>query len=90
MTRVVNLFKEPFDIYIGRPSEWGNPYSHKTSALAEQVFDRQVALDSYRAYAEERLTREPYWLEPLRDKVLGCFCKPQGCHGDIIVELLGE
>ena len=27
-------------------------------------------------------------LEPLRGKVLGCYCKPLACHGDVIVELL--
>ena len=90
MTKVVNLFKEPYDYYIGRPSEWGNPYSHKSSALASQVFSREVAIDSFKEYALERLKKEPNWLEPLRGKTLGCFCKPQDCHGDIIVELLGE
>jgi len=29
-------------------------------------------------------------LEPLRGKRLGCWCKPLPCHGDVIVELLGE
>ena len=26
-TRVVNKYKEPFDVYIGRGSIWGNPYT---------------------------------------------------------------
>jgi hypothetical protein len=26
MCEVVNKYKEPFDIYIGRGSIWGNPY----------------------------------------------------------------
>jgi len=25
-TRVVHCKKEPYDIYIGRPSKWGNPF----------------------------------------------------------------
>jgi hypothetical protein len=90
VTRVVNLFKEPYDIYIGRPSEWGNPFSHKASALANQVFSRDIAIQSFRDYAVQRLKREPLWLEPLRGKTLGCFCKPQDCHGDVIVELIGD
>jgi hypothetical protein len=24
----------------------------------------------------------------LKGKVLGCFCKPKECHGDILVELV--
>ena len=27
-TRVVHCQREEYDIYIGRPSEWGNPYTH--------------------------------------------------------------
>lgn len=88
MTRVVNIFKEPYDIYIGRPSEWGNPFSHKRTAHAKQVGSRLMAVEAFKQYALDRLRREPEWLEPLRGKTLGCFCEPQMCHGDIIVELL--
>ena len=26
--------------------------------------------------------------EKLKGKVLGCYCKPEACHGDIIVDFL--
>jgi hypothetical protein len=29
-------------------------------------------------------------LEELRGKRLGCYCKPQACHGDVLVELVEE
>lgn len=88
-TTVVNLFKDEYDIYIGRPSQWGNPFSVKKDSLAPFVVNtRQEAIDSYREYALDRLEDEPDWLEPLRGKRLGCFCKPSPCHGDVIVELL--
>jgi len=29
-------------------------------------------------------------LEKLRGKILGCWCKPKACHGDVIIELLDE
>jgi hypothetical protein len=29
-------------------------------------------------------------LEFLRGKVLGCWCKPENCHGDVILKLLKE
>ena len=35
ITKVANLKNGPFDVYIGRPSKWGNPYSHKEGTLAE-------------------------------------------------------
>jgi hypothetical protein len=28
MTRVVHCKKEPYDVYIGRPSKYGNPFTH--------------------------------------------------------------
>ena len=27
-------------------------------------------------------------LDELKDKVLGCYCKPLACHGDVLVELV--
>ena len=27
-------------------------------------------------------------LPELKDKVLGCWCKPKSCHGDVLVKLL--
>jgi len=27
-------------------------------------------------------------LPELKDKVLGCYCKPEDCHGDILAELV--
>lgn len=88
-TRVVNQYEEPYEVYIGRPSVWGNPYSFHSGTLAKnQVADRNAAIIAFRGYAKARLEDEPDWLEPLCDKVLGCFCKPQACHGDVIVELL--
>lgn len=91
MTRVVNLYKEPYDIYIGRPTMWGNPYSHKPGTLAEWLVDsREEAIERFKEDAAIAYSIHPEWLEPLRGKVLGCFCKPQACHGDVIVELLGE
>lgn len=29
MAKIVHCKKDKYDIYIGRPSIWGNPFSHK-------------------------------------------------------------
>lgn len=90
-TTVVNLYKEPYEMYIGRPSAWGNPWSHREGTLAQyKTEDRETAIRMFKEHAELKLLLEPDWLEPLRGKTLGCFCKPQACHGDVIVELLGK
>jgi hypothetical protein len=69
-------------IYIGRPSEWGNPFVIGLDG------DRAAVIERFRRYARIRLSEEPTWLEPLRGKDLVCWCAPLPCHGDVIVEML--
>lgn len=89
-TRVVNLSKEGADVYIARPSIWGNPYSHKPDTLAEfRVATRSEAIQKY----GEWIVTQPALMAKLRElkgKTLGCFCKPKRCHGDILVALVNE
>jgi Domain of unknown function (DUF4326) len=92
MSKVVHCKKEKYDIYIGRPSKWGNPYSHKDGTLAEfKVENRGQALEMYREYitmgAGIQLLND---LHELKGKTLGCWCKPASCHGDILIELLNN
>jgi hypothetical protein len=85
---VVHVNKEPYDVYIGRPSQWGNPYSHKIGTLAQfRVNTVKEAIDAYEKYllANTKLMES---LHELKGKTLGCWCKPGPCHGDIIIKLL--
>lgn len=88
-TRVVNKKSgEAYDVYIGRGSKWGNPFTHlkgKTQAQF-QVATRDESVESYRAWV---LTQPELMadLHELRGKTLACFCKPARCHGDILAEL---
>jgi hypothetical protein len=74
-------------VYIGdavrhtsyRRSPWFNPAKHR-----QTYHDRAVA--EYRDYIKtqpELLGR----LQELRGKVLGCWCYPKICHGNILIEL---
>jgi len=81
MTTIVNLKTDTYDIYIGRPSPWGNPFVIGKDGTREEVIDK------YRQYLQSR----PDLLEQLptlRGNRLGCYCKPLPCHGDALVELL--
>lgn len=93
-TRVVNKYKEPYDVYIGRGSVWGNPYSHLLVSKAEfHVPTREIAIAMYEQYIRQRLHQEPdlyLQLLELKGKTLGCFCKPKACHGDILIKLIEE
>lgn len=90
-TKVVHHNKESYDVYIGRPSKWGNPYSHKSDGtLAKYVVStRKEAIEGYRNYilfGEGKHLMDD--LHELKGKILGCWCKPKSCHGDILVELV--
>lgn len=82
--------KEPYDVLIDRTTIWGNPYSHKEGTAAKhKVETRREAIEKYREHlmsTPELLSR----LEELRDKTLGCWCKPKACHGDVLAELLNR
>jgi hypothetical protein len=88
--RIVHCKKLPYDVYIGRPSKWGNPFSHKHGTLAEyKVASRREAIEAFRDWITKGEGR--YLLTQLHElagKTLGCWCKPDACHGDILAELV--
>lgn len=83
MTKVVNRRKDKYDVYIGRGSKWGNPFRIGPDG------SRQEVIEKYRQY----ILGKPELLKclpELKDKALGCYCKPLACHGDVLVELVEE
>jgi hypothetical protein len=87
MTTVVHCKRDSYDVYIGRPSKWGNPFSHKPGTRAlYRVGSVSQAIVAY----EEWIKTQPELLASLgelKDKVLGCWCKPGPCHGDVLARL---
>lgn len=79
---VVHCQRERFDVYIGRPSKWGNPFHIKPG------FSRTDVIRLYRAWLEHN---RPDLIDAakieLRGKILGCYCAPLPCHGDVLAEL---
>lgn len=87
-TKVVNIHhKVPYDVYIGRGSEWGNPFSHLPSSKAlYKVSTREEAVESYRNWIKKQrhlLLKLRY----LKGKTLGCYCHPNLCHGHVLAEM---
>lgn len=89
-TTVVNIKKgEPYDILITRPGPFSNPWSHIPGAVDHDmlVTSRMAALYLYR----DLLRVTPELIEriksELKGKRLGCVCKPQPCHGDILARI---
>jgi hypothetical protein len=78
--------KNPNAVYVGRGkgSKWGNPFKVSEYGL-------EKCLELYEKYLEERLVREPTFLDPLIGKDLVCFCKlDEPCHADVIIKKLLE
>lgn len=68
-------------VYVGVPaSKWANPYSAKKFGLDK-------CLSKYEKYVRDNLYDD---LEELCGKTLGCWCKPNKCHGDVLKKLLDE
>ena len=90
-TRVVNCRKEPYEVYIGRGSKWGNPWTHlplEGTQAQWHVETREEAIQAYERYLlDSELIHD---LHELKGKVLGCHCKPQLCHGDILARLANQ
>ena len=84
---VVHCKREPYDVYIGRGSKWGNPFSHKQGTKAQYVVEtREQAIWFYEGWllgSPDLLAALP----ELRGKTLGCWCKPADCHGDILLRM---
>jgi hypothetical protein len=64
-------------VYIGRPSKWGNPFTHKDGTIAQyKVSSREEAVLKY----EEWLMAQPELVESARKELAGkdlvCWCKP--------------
>lgn len=84
--KVVHCKKEPFDVYVGRGSKWGNPYSHREGTKAEFVVSsRKEAIEKYEQYLlnNQELMDS---IGELKGKVLGCWCSPKSCHGEILAK----
>lgn len=82
-TKVVHCKKEPYDIYCGRPSKWGNPFEVGKDGTREEVIEK------YRDW----IMNNDYLLYDIMEldgKVLGCWCKPKACHCDVLVEIIEE
>jgi len=77
MIKVVHCKKEKYDIYIGRGSKWGNPF------ILGKHGNREEVIKKYENYLLNNVNLMNSLYE-LKDKTLGCWCKPKSCHGDIL------
>lgn len=86
-------------VYVGRGSALGNPFSHKTSKYETvQVSSRKEAIEKYEEYILEKIKyrcAENSAIQECVSKlikhrrlVLGCYCAPLACHGDVLARVI--
>lgn len=80
---VVHCKKAKYDVYIGRPSKWGNPFSIGKDGNRNEVISKYLEW----VQAQPKLMRA---LPELKGKTLGCWCAPKPCHGHILESLAKE
>lgn len=94
---------DPNNVYIGRkgiifinnqrfPKEnsiWHNPYKLQSNSNEK---DREFVLQQYEIHLKNLLKQDFYKIElqKLKGKNLGCWCKPNKCHGDILLKYINN
>lgn len=70
--------------YPKTDSKWANKFKVGKDGTREECIEK------YRQYILKKIEKNPekYNIEELRGKKLGCWCKPDPCHGDVLIEIL--
>jgi len=94
-TTVVNISSgTDYDVYIGRAGKgldgyFGNPIARgkECCVCGEKHYDNESIVGCYRKRFYRMIEEDDTFAErisQLKGKRLGCFCKPDHCHGDVI------
>lgn len=92
--------KDANNVYIGRKgivfidkkrfpqqdSIWANPFKKDRDGTLDEI------LEKYEIYIRKKINDENLKdeLMKLKGKNLGCWCKPNKCHGDILLKLIND
>ena len=74
--------------FISDQRENKDDYKYKVIKIFSS---REEAIECYREYitnGEGKHLLNDLW--ELKDKILGCWCHPEPCHGDILIELVSD
>jgi hypothetical protein len=82
------------DVYCGRGSVLGNPYTHKQGTKAQYIMEsRSEAIEEYRGYFKTQMESNAEFLIEMRriyriarkqEVNLVCYCAPLPCHCNVI------
>lgn len=89
------------NVYIGRKnivfidgkryppnnSEFANPFKINKNMTRDTILDKYEIYIKNKIKNDENLKKK---LMRLKNKNLGCWCKPEKCHGDILINIINE
>jgi hypothetical protein len=98
---VANWKTDDFDVYIGRHVPGGPPHVPPERCIygnpfvlhdVENAEERIQVIDNYERWllAPEQRELVKQAKKDLPGKVLGCWCKPKRCHGDVLLRTATE
>ena len=82
---VVHCKRSKYDVYIGRPSKFGNPFTIGKDGSRDEVIAK------YKTWLKDEVAVGRFTIDDfaeLKGKVLACWCAPLPCHGEVIVEVI--
>ena len=78
-------------IYVGRPTKWGNQFKigdpHPQSDTGKTKMTRNDVVEWYRYYLHHTPELLAAAKSELRGKDLVCWCAPEACHADVLMEI---
>lgn len=82
---VVHLKRDAYDVRIDRQTAWGNPF------VLGHDGDRDEVIAKYLQWVTTSSDPTATWIRDnvhkLHGKILGCWCAPHSCHGDVLLVL---
>lgn len=79
--------REGFDVFVGRPTEFGNPWKAGVHGTLAEVLER------YRGYIENRIAHDARFRHrvlALKGKRIACPCSSSSCHASILAEIVNR
>lgn len=89
LVRSVHCKRDQYDLYIGRPGPFGNKFKvgvHGERGECIGLFESWFGSSEPDAIAYRQLIDERITL----GMRLGCWCHPNGCHGDVIANYVNN
>jgi hypothetical protein len=80
VTSVVNVKEQDCEVFIARPSKWGNPFIIGVHGSRLDVIKKYQSW----IFTQPKLLAD---LWELKGKKLGCHCTPALCHGHFLAQL---